>query len=91
LLGEFKMNLIKEQRVCVKFRFRLGKTATKTLQLLQTAYGEEALSRTCFEWCKRFKEDKTSIEDDQRRWRPSTKKNQENVTACAISSVPIAD
>jgi AAA+ ATPase superfamily predicted ATPase len=46
LLIEFKVNLTKEQRVCVKFCFKLGKTAMETLQLLQTAYREYSLSQT---------------------------------------------
>jgi hypothetical protein len=34
----------------------------------------------CFEWFKRFKEGKTSTEDDQRQGWSSTSKTQENVT-----------
>jgi plasmid maintenance system killer protein len=34
-----------EQRVNIKFCVKLGKTATKTLQLLRDAYGDEALPR----------------------------------------------
>jgi hypothetical protein len=39
----------------------------ETLQLLQTAYGEDTLPWTvCFEWFKHFEEGRTLIEDDQR-------------------------
>jgi len=35
-----------EQRICIKFCFKIGKTATETYQLFQQAYGEDAMSRT---------------------------------------------
>ena len=35
----------KEQRVCVKFCFLLGKSAAETVLMLQEAFKEEALSR----------------------------------------------
>jgi len=35
-----------EQRICIKFCFKIGKTATETYQLLQQAYGEDAVGRT---------------------------------------------
>ena len=38
-----------EQRICIKFCFKIGKTATETYQLLQQAFGEDAMGRTqCF-------------------------------------------
>ena len=59
------MKDLEEQRVCVKFCFKLGKTFTETFQMLQQAYGEDCLSRTqCYEWYQRFKLGRTSIEDD---------------------------
>ena len=40
-----------EQRICIKFCFKIGKTATETYQLLQQAYGEDAMGRTqVFDW-----------------------------------------
>jgi hypothetical protein len=42
---------LKEQRVCIKFCQKLGKTATETYEMLQQAFGETALSRSkTFEW-----------------------------------------
>ena len=35
----------KEQRVCVKFCFLLGKSAAETVLMLQEAFEEEALSK----------------------------------------------
>ena len=46
-----------EQRICIKFCFKIGKPATETYQLLQQAYGEAAMGRTqVFDWFRRFKE-----------------------------------
>ena len=40
-----------EQHICIKFCFKIGKTATETHQLLQKAYGEDAMGRTqVFDW-----------------------------------------
>jgi len=36
----------KEERVCVKFCFLLGKSAAKTVLIPQEAFKEEALSKT---------------------------------------------
>ncbi|KAG5308253.1 GVQW3 protein, partial [Acromyrmex insinuator] len=48
--------LIMEQRAAIKFCFKLKKTPSETLELLQTAYGNECLSRSkVFEWYARFK------------------------------------
>ena len=35
-----------EQRICLRFCFRLGKTATEANEMLQKTFKEEALSRT---------------------------------------------
>ena len=35
-----------EQRICINFFFKIGKTATETYQLLQQAYCEDAMGRT---------------------------------------------
>ena len=67
-----------EQRICIKFCFKIGKTATETYQLLQQAYGEDAMGRTqVFDWFRPFKEGRTSVESDYRSGRPSTSRNGE--------------
>jgi hypothetical protein len=62
-----EMDVLKEQRVYIKFCQKLGKTATETCEMLQQAFGEIALSRSkTFEWYSRFKNGRTSIDDDER-------------------------
>ena len=69
----FKMNNLKEQRFAVKFCVKLGKSATETFAMLNTAYGDVAMKRaTCFRWHERFKDGRLSVEDDERSGRPST-------------------
>jgi hypothetical protein len=61
------MGVLKEQRLCIKFCQKLGKTVTETYEMLQQAFGETALSRSkIFEWYSRFKNGRTSIDDDDR-------------------------
>jgi hypothetical protein len=35
-----------EQRLCIKFRVKLDKSATGTLEMLPESFGEHSLSRT---------------------------------------------
>jgi hypothetical protein len=63
----------------VKFCVKLGKSVTETLNMLQQAYGDEAMSRMqCFEWYRRFRGGRTSLEDE-RSGRPFTSITLENV------------
>jgi hypothetical protein len=49
------MDVKEEQRVAIKFCSEVNFLATKTVELIQKAYGDEALNRTTiFEWHKRF-------------------------------------
>ena len=69
-----------EQRICIKFCFKIWKTATETYQLLQQAYGEDAMGRTqVSDWFRRFKEGRTSSESDPRSGRPSTSRSEEMI------------
>jgi hypothetical protein len=72
-LSYCEMDVFKEQRVCIKFCQKLGKMATETYEMLQQAFRETALSQSMtFEWYSRFKNDRTSIDDDPHTGRPST-------------------
>ena len=69
-----------EHHVNVKFRVKLGKSATETHELLKNVYGDECLSCTqVFEWFKRFKEGKEEIKDDQHPSRPNTSKTDASI------------
>ena len=57
----------KEQRMCVKFCFLLGKSAAETVLMLRVVFKEEALSKTqVYEWYSRFKGGEMSCEDQPR-------------------------
>jgi AraC-like DNA-binding protein len=74
------MDVLKEQRVYVTFRQKLGETATETYEMLQQAFGETALSRSkTFEWYSRLKNGRMSIADDRHTGRPSTALTKEIV------------
>ena len=56
-----------EERYAIKFCFKLGKNATETYGMLQTAFRPSCMNRaSVFEWHKRFKEGKESVKDDER-------------------------
>jgi hypothetical protein len=56
-----------EQRVCIKFCMKLGKSATKTLEMLREAFGEHSLRWTVVsEWLSCFKASQVSVEDNER-------------------------
>ena len=64
-------------QVCLK----IEKTATEKCQLLQQAYGEDAMGRTqVFDWFRRFKEGRTSVVSDPHSGQPSTSRNKEMIT-----------
>ncbi|KOC60091.1 Putative uncharacterized protein FLJ37770, partial [Habropoda laboriosa] len=70
----------REQRAVVKFCFFLGKSGTETLEMLKTAYKDDAMGKTqVFEWFSRFKNGEMSIDDKPRSGRPSTARTHENV------------
>ena len=57
-------------------------SATKTVELIQKAYGDAALSRTTiFEWHKRFREGRESVKDNERSGRPTTSRTDDNIAA----------
>ena len=57
-----------EQRVVMKFLVNEGVKPADIYRRLQAQYGDEMLSRSkTFEWCKRFKDGRTSVSDDPGR------------------------
>ena len=56
-----------EERYAIKFCFKLGKNATETYGMLQTAFRPCCMNRApVFEWHKRFKEGRESVRDKVR-------------------------
>ena len=56
-----------EERYEIKFCFKLGKNATETYGMLQTAFWPSCMNRAwVFEWHKRFKEGRESVRDDEK-------------------------
>ena len=55
----------REQRFCIKFSFKLGKTATECYEMLKTAFGEKAMGHSqTFQWFSQFKAGRISTDDD---------------------------
>ena len=56
-----------EERYARKCYFKLGKNATETYGMLQTAFQPSCMNRaSVFEWHKRFKAARESVKDDER-------------------------
>ena len=56
-----------EERYVIKLCFKLGKNATETYGMLQTAFGASCMNQTSvFEWHKRFKEGRESVRNNER-------------------------
>ena len=69
-----------EQRVYIKFCVKLGRNGTETFEILRTAFDEQCLNRArIFEWHKRFKEGRDSVDDNPRSGRPKTSKTDDCV------------
>jgi hypothetical protein len=59
---------------------KTGKSVTETFEMLEITLGEEAMCRTeTYEWWKRFKADRTSVDDDPCSGRASTSKTDDNI------------
>jgi 1,4-dihydroxy-2-naphthoyl-CoA synthase len=55
---------VKEQRICIKFCFKLNKNAAEAHRMVKEAFGEQALNQAgTFEWFKHFKDGRESVED----------------------------
>ena len=65
-ISKMQSDILEEQYV-IKFCFKLGKNATETYGMLQTAFWPSCMNwASCFEWHKRFKESMESVRDDER-------------------------
>ena len=56
-----------EERYAIKLCFKLGKNATETYGMLQTAFQASCIDRaSVFEWYKKLKEVRESVKDNER-------------------------
>ena len=81
-MTSFKIEMadLKEQCVCVKFCFILGKTAAQTVTMLKEALKDEAMGKTqVYKWFHHFKIDEMSVEDQLHCGRLSMSRTDENV------------
>ena len=77
-----EMDVKEEQRVAIKFCCKADFSATETVELIQKAYCDAALSRTTiFGWHKRFREGRESVKGDERSGRPTTRRTDYNILA----------
>ena len=75
-----EMANFREQRACIKFCFKLGKTGIECYEMLKTAFGEQAKGRSqTFQWFSRFKAGRTSTDDDERSGRPVSSSTPEMI------------
>lgn len=71
-----------EQRYAIKFCVKLSKSATETVELLSQAYPADRLSKTqIFEWHRRFREGRETVENDPGCGRSATVTTPENIAA----------
>ena len=56
-----------EERYVIELCFKLGKNATESYRMLQTAFGAYCMNRaSVFKWHKGFKEGREYVRDDER-------------------------
>ena len=69
-----------EQRICIKFCFKLEKSCAETIKTIQNAFGVECIGKTQIKECyKRFKNVGTSVDSVPRPGRPSSTITPENI------------
>jgi hypothetical protein len=74
------MDVKEEQSVAIKFGCKVDFSTTKTVEPIQKAYGDAALSRTTiFEWHKWFRAGRESVKDDEESGRPTTSRTDDNI------------
>ena len=76
----FKMTEEVEQQICIKFCVKLEHSSTETIQMIQKAFGDDAMSEAQIKmWHKCFKDGRDSVESDPHSGRPATSRTLENV------------
>jgi hypothetical protein len=80
-----------EQSFVIKFYFKTRLSATKTLVLVQKAYGDEALNQSnVFRWNSPFRDGTELVEVDERGGRPKSTRTKVNIAAVSnlIKTLP---
>ena len=72
-----------EERYAINLCIKLGKNATETYGMLQTAFRPSCMNRaSVFEWHQRFKEGRESVRDKERCWRSKEVNTPELIGQC---------
>ncbi|UYV70689.1 hypothetical protein LAZ67_8000276 [Cordylochernes scorpioides] len=70
-----------EQRICIIFCYKIGKSASETLDLLKLAFGNENVNKpTTFRWFSLLKNGMELVKDEKRAGRPILHRNPEKVS-----------
>jgi hypothetical protein len=63
---------VKKQIICIKFCLKLNKSAAETHRMVKEDFGEQDLNQArTFEWFKRFKNGRESVDDRKHSGRSS--------------------
>ncbi|UYV81566.1 hypothetical protein LAZ67_20001554 [Cordylochernes scorpioides] len=76
-----------EKRICIKFCYKIGKSASETLDLLKLSFRNEN-KPTTFRWFSRFKNGMESVKDEKRVGRPILHRNPAKMTPPRRQPVP---
>jgi hypothetical protein len=73
-----------EQRVAIKFCFKVGLSVTETLVFVQKAYGNDVVNRSnVFRWYSRFRDGRNLVEVDEKHGLPKSTRIEVNIAAVA--------
>lgn len=75
-----KMTEREDQRICIKFCFKLGKTIVETIEMIKQAFGNDSMTDCNIRvWYNRFKSGRETVASDPRSGRPASSNSPENV------------
>ena len=76
----FKMTERVEQQICIEFCIKLECSSMETIQMIQMAFRDDAMSIVQIKvWHRCFKDGQESVESDPHSGRPATSRTPENV------------
>jgi hypothetical protein len=75
-----------EQRVCMKFSVKLGKSATETLEMFREAFGKHSLRQRFFNGIDISRPGECQLKMHKRSGQPSTSKTTKNLEKIENSS-----